>query len=752
MAEASRRRKKFKSSAITLPIIPPSTDLANRPNTNDHLIREADRSVPSTSVDEHLNATTSNAQAQIPLQADPIDPDDIVLAEVRRLNRAKLFQQQYSAQERGRCRKRMRNEESWKKNIIKSKRYSGQQYTSEKGKEFSARRIRSPCSVSCPRKCTTSFIETDRTAMFDRFWAMGNKKDQSTFVSTAVEISAIKRASTEKKMNRDSSFKYFFWKGETKTQVCRKFFLNTLDLKKDYVMGTVRRKDEFGMLRDVQSGKHENRANKCSAQVINSIKKHIESFPTIDSHYCRKDTVKRYLDESLSVNEMYRLYQKKCAEDGMEEVASKDKYRRVFTEQYNLAFFRPKKDLCDECVAFKNTANLSEEEIARNTLHIENKETARKLKNEAKERSIANQADAACCFDMQQLLPCPKSNSSSFFYKRKLYVHNLTVYDLGTSNVTCFMWPEFEAKRGANEVATCLSKYIERKVESGCKTIAMFADNCPGQNRNQFMAFMLTFMNKRHSLDKLVLTFLEKGHTETENDSVHSVIERATRNMEIFTPDQWYATVRGARKSKTPYNVKEMAVSEFMDFKEMAKAVKNMSTDDDGEKVKWSLVKQFIVYGGNKNALYVTYSYNGQEKCIDVSSRRRSSAGQRQAAGEQDDRELSVVYLQRACGITKVKKNDLLSLCHTRLVPPSYHSFYQSLPVGMMMTTTKQSLCTNWFRCCLDYNVNFGIDVSRNLIKQSFCFFFFFFVMVDLYKSSTYFIVHLCFVLNLMES
>ena len=82
------------------------------------------------------------------------------------------------------------------------------------------------------------------------------------------------------------------------------------------------------------------------------------------------------------------------------------------------------------------------------------------------------------------------------------------------------MWPDFEAKRGSNEVAACLSKYIEKKAVSGYKTIDMFTDNCQGQNRNKFFAYMLTFMNSRLDLDKLAIALVEKSHTETENNSV----------------------------------------------------------------------------------------------------------------------------------------------------------------------------------------------------------------------------------------
>ena len=139
---------------------------------------------------------------------------------------------------------------------------------------------------------------------------------------------------------------------------------------------------------------------------------------------------------------------------------------------------------------------------------------------------------------------------------------------MGTSDVVCFMWPEYEARRGANEVATCLARYIE---ETGSTDIEMFADNCPGQNRNQFVAFMLTAMNLKLNLNKLQLTFLEKGHTETEGDSVHAVIERQTRASQLFTPEQWYGAVQNARKTKNPYRVQVMTHGEFIDFKKMSK-------------------------------------------------------------------------------------------------------------------------------------------------------------------------------------
>ena len=49
--------------------------------------------------------------------------------------------------------------------------------------------------------------------------------------------------------------------------------------------------------------------------------------------------------------------------------------------------------------------------------------------------------------------------------------------------------------------------------------------------------------------------FLEKGHTQNEGDSVHSVIEGATKRRNIYEPSQWYTLVALAKKANEPYEV-----------------------------------------------------------------------------------------------------------------------------------------------------------------------------------------------------
>ncbi|KAJ8868315.1 hypothetical protein PR048_029831 [Dryococelus australis] len=77
--------------------------------------------------------------------------------------------------------------------------------------------------------------------------------------------------------------------------------------------------------------KHTNHHTKYSTEDINDAKAFIERLPRYKSHYCRKDS---YVEECMTVNKM---------------VLSSDKFRRIFTEEYNISFKSPKMDTCQLC-------------------------------------------------------------------------------------------------------------------------------------------------------------------------------------------------------------------------------------------------------------------------------------------------------------------------------------------------------------------------------------------------------------------
>ena len=65
-----------------------------------------------------------------------------------------------------------------------------------------------------------------------------------------------------------------------------------------------------------------------------------------------------------------------------------------------------------------------------------------------------------------------------------------------------------------------------------------------------------------------MLTFLEKGHTWMEVESVHSAIEGNLRGCQIIWPAEYIDVITTARRDH-PYEVKQVDDSFFRDFSKL---------------------------------------------------------------------------------------------------------------------------------------------------------------------------------------
>ena len=106
--------------------------------------------------------------------------------------------------------------------------------------------------------------------------------------------------------------------------------------------------------------------------------------------------------------------------------------------------------------------------------HLRRKDRARNYKDELKSKVKGAPHVSSACFDLQQALPCPHGQSSRFFYKRKLSVYHLSIYELSTGDVVCNIWTEAISARGAKQTASCIFHLIDEQVEKGVKAIHLF--------------------------------------------------------------------------------------------------------------------------------------------------------------------------------------------------------------------------------------------------------------------------------------
>jgi len=200
---------------------------------------------------------------------------------------------------------------------------------------------------------------------------------------------------------------------------------------------------------------------------------------------------------------------------------------------------------------------------------LKNKDRAQFEKKVDKEKIERNPEGnfLTATFDLQSVLQIPSGSVSQLYYKRKLVLHNLTIFD-GLKEGYCFMWLETDGKRGSNEVGSISYRYLSTLPPSVTE-VRLFSDSCSGQNRNQYVAAVLLYAVRNLHLEIIEQKVLIPGHTQMECDSMRSAVEHAHKYTSTYSPEDWKIIMRSARRRK-PYHVEQLYYTDFYDLKDLA--------------------------------------------------------------------------------------------------------------------------------------------------------------------------------------
>lgn len=308
--------------------------------------------------------------------------------------------------------------------------------------------------------------------------------------------------------------------------------------------------------------------------------------------------------------------------------------------------------------------------------HLKNKEISRQIKSNDKDSAQNNPLLISAVFDLQQVLPVPKSNVGVSYYKLKLSTYNFTIYNLSSKECQCFMWNECIARRGSSEIGSCILKFVECHVKNGVKEFSFFSDNCSGQNRNKYLFALYSYLSQKYVI-KIRHTFLEPGHTQNEGDCVHSVIERAARNIPIYTPEQWYSLVRTAKRKAPFYTVYELSQKDVFDLKKLQSEIAiNFDKDEENRKVFLSKFKILQFDPELPNFLFCKINYeDDQFTKLNLLQRGRKSLCEFNI----NNIELKPLFT-KIIPITKKKYDHLQFLCEKGAITPHYHDYFKQLP------------------------------------------------------------------------
>lgn len=517
--------------------------------------------------------------------------------------------------------KRQKNPNKWKQNVRKHNRQHGHEYINVKDQKVPTKSVKeNMCNSNekCPFKCSVKISKEERDIIHASFWKLSDEKKWH-FYSKHIkrQISARKRTKNETS-RREYSYEYFFIISGVQVKVCQLFFLNTLNISKQRIYYFFKKSQNTStdVPRTPIQGKHVKK--KISDEKKNEVRAHIKSFPAVESHYCRSNTKKTYLERNLNMKRLYELYVQKA-----EDPVKYNIYETIFRNEFNISFFKPKKDICAKCTEYQMNKNPTELQRTQYNEHINRKNKGNSERNNDRSRYVNDITVGVVTFDLQNTFSLPKSNVSINFYKTKLNCYNLTAHLNINNTVYNSIWHEFLCGRGGVHIACALIKILKKIVHSNpqLKKLILWSDSCVPQNKNSIMACALQcFLNSEDgkNLEVIEQKFGEPGHGNVQEiDTCHSCIEKHLRNLDIWSPLTLVRLLVGIPKTwKLKFEVLQMQTSDYYDYQ-------TISLRYTYNQIPFTKVKNLIYE--KANCLQVKYreSFEGELHCARLKYSRR---------------------------------------------------------------------------------------------------------------------------------
>lgn len=578
---------------------------------------------------------------------------------------------------------RQRRDSTYDRVKIKKRRNLGQEYTSLKTKKrIKAREMGPPCD--CKNKCREKLSNTHEI-IFNKFWDLGSFDLQNFYLFGCIHVRNKNRSYKKKQKRQESSRNitadYTVTVQGQSVKICKVEFMRVHGLQnsRGRVNRIVKMKSQGSVVPETDKrGKHENRPKKISDEQRQSVKNHIDLIPKYQSHYSRADNPeKTFLNCDITIAELYKkFYIPWCDEQNIAPV-KQSFYRKIFCSEYNIGFKFPKSDTCKVCdetnIKLENAIQTNDDQECKKLSTTLDLHKARAkamqdlLKLETEHSKIDTNNKYVISFDLQQAMPIPKLTTGPAFYCRKIWLYNLGVHDCTSGQGYMYLWTEDKAKRGSDEIASVLLKFLSNKNDA--ENLVIFTDNCPGQNKNwQMMALWLQLV-KEKKFKSITHHFLISGHTHLPSDRDFALIEKRHRKYApiIYSPEGWYEVIKEAN-SKTPFVVTVMEQDDFFTFEPLLTNIKKSSQTVGGDNLDFSGVYSFQFKAENTKSIFVKHTVNGDFKEVNITKKGRPVSTPLSGLNKKYNEPLK---------IPAKKIQNVMSLLP--YIPPVYHPFFNSL-------------------------------------------------------------------------
>lgn len=169
------------------------------------------------------------------------------------------------------------------------------------------------------------------------------------------------------------------------------------------------------------------------------------------------------------------------------------------------------------------------------------------------------------------------------------------------------VWTENNGKRGAQEISSCIIKYVQDHMDSNITDLVLYSDCCAGQNRNiKLTLALLKILHSSKHLKSITLRFLVPGHTYMSCDRTFGQFEKVWNKQErVYTDYEVMDLMRKIRNDPEKLTVKKMSRDDFLSTESLEKSIERRTKGTSGEKINWFQIHEISMRSDRPSILYI---------------------------------------------------------------------------------------------------------------------------------------------------
>lgn len=265
-------------------------------------------------------------------------------------------------------------------------------------------------------------------------------------------------------------------------------------------------------------------------------------------------------------------------------------YQRVFESDFPI--FHLRVDTCKTCdrlniISKQRTSAGKEAAEELRAHHTEVSHSFDSVKRDFAASVLPISDACTITMDLQKVFPLPKLTHSNMYYSRQLSCYNFGIHVADSNTGIMLVWHEGVAKRGANEIASCLLHALNSgELATSKRTLIVYSDNCAGQLKNQMLIYLYFYLIRLGFFDIIEHKFLVSGHSFSASDRDFALIEKTAKRSKLHVVDDVIQVLKKARLSEVkkdasqarPFRVIDLSEKPVFDFSSCAKAFFNTTS------------------------------------------------------------------------------------------------------------------------------------------------------------------------------